>query len=92
MLTLVVTQANIVVTEEKHTGGAIAMTPIKIKDLKAAAFKLAQSLGLHCTQTKHFKKRGLTKGLDMRRKDASVSCLVQKTIHHHLAVAKPEET
>jgi hypothetical protein len=51
------------------------MTQVKIKDLKAAAFKLAKSLGLHCTQTKHFKKRGLTKGLDMRRKDAWASLL-----------------
>jgi hypothetical protein len=51
------------------------MTPIKIKDLKAAAFQLAKTLGLHCTQTKHLKKRGLTKGLDMRRKDAWASLL-----------------
>jgi hypothetical protein len=51
------------------------MTQIYIKDLKAAAFKLAKSLGLHCTQTKHFKKRGLTKGLDMRRKDAWVKLM-----------------
>ncbi len=51
------------------------MTQVKIKDLKAAAIALAKSLGLHCTQTKHFKKRGLTKGLDMRRKDAWVSLM-----------------
>lgn len=51
------------------------MAQIFLKDLKAAAFQLAKSLGLHCTQTKHFKKRGLTKGLDMRRKDAWVSLM-----------------
>jgi len=36
------------------------MPRIYIKDLKAAAFQLAKTLGLHCTQTKHLKKRGLT--------------------------------
>jgi hypothetical protein len=55
----------------------IAQYPIKIKDLKTAAFQLAKSLGLHCTQTKHLKKRGLTKGLDMRRKDAWVSLIAR---------------
>lgn len=51
------------------------ITQIYIKDLKAAAFKLAQSLGLTCTTTAQLKKRGLTKGLDMRRKDAWVSLM-----------------
>lgn len=47
----------------------------KLKDLKNEAFKLALKLGLTCTTTKQLKKRGLTKGLDMRRKDAWVSLL-----------------
>lgn len=47
----------------------------KLSDLKSAAFKLAKSLGLGCSQTKHFKKRGLTKGLDLRRKDAWIKLM-----------------
>lgn len=50
------------------------MTQIYIKDLKAAAFKLAQSLGLHCTTTAQLKKH-VAKGLDMRRKDAWVKLM-----------------
>ena len=45
----------------------------KLKDLKNEAFKLALKLGLTCTTTKQLKKRGLTKGLDMRRKDAKLA-------------------
>ncbi|NMG20698.1 hypothetical protein [Brasilonema bromeliae] len=38
----------------------------KLQQLKNRAFQLAQSIGLHCTQTKHFKKR--FSGLDLRSK------------------------
>jgi hypothetical protein len=41
----------------------------KMQDLKNQAFQLAQKLGLHCTQTAHFKKRCLTVGLDLRFKN-----------------------
>ncbi|MBP5971550.1 MAG: hypothetical protein KME46_29750 [Brasilonema angustatum HA4187-MV1] len=40
----------------------------KLQEIKNAAFKLAQKMGMFCTQTQHFKKRGLTVGLDLRSK------------------------
>ncbi len=49
----------------------------KIQDFKNQAFQVAQSLGLHCTQTAHFKKRGLTVGLDLRFKHCWVT-LIQR--------------
>lgn len=44
------------------------MPQAKIQDLKNQAYAIARSLGLKCCQTAHFKKRGLTVGLDLRRK------------------------
>lgn len=40
----------------------------KLQIIKNQAFALAKSLGLHCTQTTHFKKRRLTVGLDLQTK------------------------
>lgn len=40
----------------------------KLQDLKNQAYALARSLGLRCTQAQHFKRRGLTTGLDLRTK------------------------
>ena len=58
-----------------------AKTQIKLKDLKEAALKLAKALGLHCTQTAHFKKRGLTVGLDLRFKSAwAILCVRLKEL------------
>lgn len=49
----------------------------KMQDLKNQAIALAKSLGLRCTQTSHFKKRGLTVGLDLRFKHCWV-ILIQR--------------
>jgi len=40
----------------------------KLQNLKNQVYVLANSLGLRCSQTQHFKKRGLTKKLDLRTK------------------------
>lgn len=49
------------------------MTQTRLQDLKDAAFRLAKSLGLHCTQTKHFKRRFV--GLDFRTKSGWLQLL-----------------
>lgn len=49
------------------------MTQPKLQQFKQQAFQLAKSLGLHCTQTKHFKKRFI--GLDFRCKSAWLTLL-----------------
>lgn len=51
------------------------MTQLKLQQLKNAAFRLAKELGLHCSQTRHFKKRFV--GLDLRTK-ASWLCLIER--------------
>ncbi|MBW4636471.1 MAG: hypothetical protein KME30_32735 [Iphinoe sp. HA4291-MV1] len=53
-----------------HEGSAhfSSRNPVKLQDLKQLAYAIAKECGLSCTQTKHFKKRGLTVGLDLRFK------------------------
>lgn len=51
------------------------MTQPKLQTLKDTAFRLAKELGLHCSQTKHFKRRFA--GLDLRTK-ASWSHLIER--------------
>lgn len=48
----------------------------KLQQLKEQAYTLAKSLGLHCTQTKHLKKRfGI--GLDFRTKSGWLQLLLR---------------
>ncbi|MDF5726616.1 MAG: hypothetical protein PUP92_00915 [Rhizonema sp. PD38] len=53
------------------------MPQVKLKDLKNQAYAIARGLEMNCSQTQHFKRRGLTTGLDLRCKSSWIQLIAR---------------